>query len=66
MINKNIKVNCIIVDPPYGINHHSNRRKDKSDMTTRGGILNDENNEELLEKSLELSYQCLEDNSHIY
>lgn len=66
MINKNIKVNCILVDPPYGINHHSNRRKDKSDMTTRGGILNDENNEELLEKSLELSYQCLEDNSHIY
>lgn len=66
MIDKNKKVNCIVVDPPYGINHHSNRRKDKTDMTTRCGILNDENNQELLEKTIELSYQCLEDNSHIY
>lgn len=66
MIDKNKKVNCIVVDPPYGINHHSNRRKDKTDMTTRCGILNDENNQELLEKTIELSYQCLENNSHIY
>lgn len=66
MIDKKKKVDCIIVDPPYGINHHSNRRKDKSDMTTRGGILNDENNQELLEKAIELSYKCLKDNSHIY
>jgi site-specific DNA-methyltransferase (adenine-specific) len=35
-------------------------------MTTRKGILNDENNEDLLQQSIELSYQCLEDNSHIY
>ena len=29
MIQNNEMVDCIIVDPPYGINHHSNRRKDK-------------------------------------
>lgn len=33
MINKNKKVDCIITDPPYGINHKSNRRKNKNDMT---------------------------------
>ena len=60
------KFNCIIVDPPYGIAHKSNRRKDKSDMTTRKGILNDKDNLDLLEKSLKLSYDLLEDKSHIY
>ncbi len=66
MINKNKKVDCIITDPPYGINHKSNRRKNKNDMTTRGGILNDINNDELLEKSIKLSYKLLKNNSHIY
>lgn len=66
MIDKGKKVNCIIVDPPYGINHKSNRRKDKNDMTTRSGILNDVDNEDLLEKAIELSYEILEDKSHIY
>jgi len=66
IIEENKKVQCIIVDPPYGINHKSNRRKDKSDMTTRKGIKNDKNNKELLEKAIELSYKCLSDNSHIY
>lgn len=66
MINKNIKVDCIITDPPYGINHSSNRRKDKKNSLTKKGIMNDKNNEELLEKSLELSYQCLKNDSHIY
>ena len=66
MINKNKKVDCIIVDPPYGINHKSNRRKNKNDMTTRKGILNDVDNEDLLEKSIELSYKLLKDKSHIY
>lgn len=66
MIDKNKKVNCIIVDPPYGINHKSNRRKDKTDMTTRKGIMNDVDNQDLLEQAINLSYRCLADNSHIY
>lgn len=66
MISKGKQAHCIIVDPPYGINHHSNRRKDKTDMTTRQGIMNDENNQDLLQQSIELSYKCLKDNSHIY
>jgi DNA modification methylase len=66
MIDKGKKVNCIIVDPPYGINHKSNRRKDKSDLTTRKGIMNDVDNQDLLEQAINLSYQCLADNSHIY
>ena len=66
MLETNQKVDCIIVDPPYGINHKSNRRKDKSDMTTRRGILNDKDNEILLQESIELSFKLLRDNSHIY
>lgn len=66
MINKGKKVQCVIVDPPYGINHKSNRRKDKTDMTTRKGIMNDKDNQELLQQSIDLSYQLLEDNAHIY
>lgn len=66
MIIDNKKVNCIIVDPPYGINHHSNRRVDKSDTLTKKGILNDKDNIDLLSEAIELSYNCLEDNSHIY
>lgn len=66
MFESNQKVNCIIVDPPYGISHTSNRRKDKTDTTTKCGIMNDTNNGDLLEKAIELSYECLEDNSHIY
>jgi DNA modification methylase len=66
MIDKEKYVDCILVDPPYGIDHHSNRRKDKNDNLTRGGILNDKNNFELLEKAVDLSYQLLKDNSHIY
>lgn len=67
MITKNKeKVNCIIVDPPYGINHHSNRRKDKNDLTTRRGIKNDINNQELLKQAIKLSFECLDNNSHIY
>ena len=58
--------NCIIVDPPYGIDHKSNRRKDKEDMTTRSGIKNDKDNLDLLKESIKLSYDLLEDDSHIY
>ena len=66
MTEKNKMVDCIIVDPPYGINHKSNRRKDKNDMTTRGGILNDLNNQDLLSEAIRLSYECLKDDSHLY
>ena len=66
MIKENQKVNCILVDPPYGINHHSNRRVDKSDTLTKKGILNDNDNIDLLLEAIELSYNCLENNSHIY
>lgn len=66
MLYKNKQVDCIIVDPPYGINHKSNRRKNKDDMTTRKGILNDINNEELLSQAIELSFKLLKNNSHIY
>ena len=66
MIQNNEMVDCIIVDPPYGINHHSNRRKDKKNSITKKGIINDNNNQELLKQAIDLSYQCLKNNSHIY
>jgi len=66
MIKDGKKVNCILVDPPYGIDHHSNRRLDKSDTLTKKGIRNDKDNIDLLTQSIELSYNCLEDNAHMY
>ena len=66
MLEKQKKVDLILVDPPYGINHHSNRRKNKDDNLTRGGIKNDENNDDLLLNVIDLSYSLLNDNSHIY
>ena len=66
MVNRNKLVDLILVDPPYGINHHSNRRKDKSDLTTRAGIMNDENNHQLLSEVLDLTNQVLKVDSHIY
>lgn len=67
LINKGEKFDCIVTDPPYGINHKSNRRKNKEDMTTRSGILNDgHDNNDLLEEAINLSYDLLEDDAHIY
>lgn len=52
--------------PPYGKNHYTNRRKIKGTIITEKGIKNDGDNVVLLNKSLNLSYKVLKNNSHIY
>lgn len=66
MIDQNIKVDCIITDPPYGKNHYTNRRKVKGTIITEKGIQNDGDNNILLDETLSLTNQVLKDNSHIY
>jgi DNA modification methylase len=67
MIEKNINVDCIITDPPFGKNHYTNRRKVKGTIITERGIKNDgKDNIKLLDETLSLSYQVLKNNSHIY
>jgi len=59
---KNESVDCVIIDPPYGINYQSNFKKEKYDK-----IQND-NKEgfEILDKSLKLVEGKMKKNSHIY
>jgi len=55
-------VDCLIIDPPYGIDYQSNRRKEKHSK-----IINDKDEAfDLLEKTLNISKQKLKKNSHIY
>ena len=55
-------VDCVIIDPPYGINYQSNFKKEKYDK-----IQNDEKEAfELLDKSLKLVEGKMKKNSHIY
>ena len=66
LIQKGIRADCIIVDPPYGINHKSNRRKDKGDMLTRRGILGDDNNYELHKLFTAKMNEITKEQAHIY
>lgn len=67
MVENGEKVDCVVSDVPYGINHKSNARKDKSDTTTSRGIMNDNvDNGEFLAGYARLAYQIMKDNSHIY
>lgn len=56
--------NLILTDPPYGIAYKS--RNVKKGHINSEGIVNDRNNELMLKKSVELSYELLLDNSHVY
>ena len=60
LIKKNIKVDAIITDPPYGINFKSNYRKEKYNL-----IQNDDNLE-FLDLFFKKTYELLIDNAHIY
>jgi len=55
-------IDCVIIDPPYGINYKSNHRKEKYDY-----IMDDnENAFELLNNSLKVVFNKMKKNSHIY
>lgn len=59
LINKNIKVDCIITDPPYLMAYKSNMRKKSHKFSKQ--ILNDENEYGLISKSLLLMSKLLKD-----
>ena len=60
------RFNCLITDPPYGIEHKSNRSTNTNSVTKKG-ILNDgSDNTELLTNVIEKVDKILLNNSHIY
>ena len=65
MKENNVMVDCLLTDPPYGIQHKSNRSK-KEDAITKRGIVNDGDNSLFIQKILALSYDVLKNNSHFY
>ena len=60
LIEEGIKVDCILTDPPYGMNFKSNYRKEKYNK-----IKND-NNLDFLEEYFSKCYNLLNNNTHIY
>ena len=59
---KDGSVDCVVIDPPYGISYQSNYRKEK-----HGQIKDDNKNAfELLDKSLKLVFNKMKKKSHIY
>ena len=60
LISKGIKVDCIITDPPYGMNFKSNYRKEKYNT-----ILND-NNLDFIKDYFNRCHSLLKEDTHIY
>jgi site-specific DNA-methyltransferase (adenine-specific) len=60
MISQNMKANCIVTDPPYGMNFVSNYRKEKY-----SAIINDDNLDWINEWVNKIN-NILNDNSHLY
>ncbi len=60
MIKKNIKVDCILTDPPYGMSFQSGRRKEKHK------IIKNDNNLEWLDEFIEDCYVLSNDNTAHY
>jgi site-specific DNA-methyltransferase (adenine-specific) len=60
----NESVDCLITDPPYGIDYSSNRREVNEDL---GGIVNDQESAfELLDDVMAVVEKKLKPNSHLY
>ncbi len=55
-------IDCVIIDPPYGINYQSNYKEEKHNKIK----YDDEEAFKLLDKSLQLVKPKLKKNSHIY
>ena len=60
LINKGVVVNCILTDPPYGMNYVCGFRKEKYNKLTN------DNNVDFLDKYFKKCYDLLKNNSHIY
>ena len=60
LIEDGVKVDCILTDPPYGMNFKSNHRRN-----AYSPIIND-NNMNFLPSFFQKAYDILNDNTHIY
>lgn len=60
LIDEGVKVDCILTDPPYGMNFKSNYRKEKYNS-----IVNDDNLD-FIENYFSKCYTLLKEDTHIY
>lgn len=59
---KDESIDCVIIDPPYGIDYQSNYKKEKYDKISNDG----DEAFKLLKDSLWIAYAKMKKNSHIY
>lgn len=64
MVKEDVKVDCIITDPPYLIDYKTNYRKNKDHKFCKE-ILND-NNPELIKEYVKFCYSILNEDSALY
>ena len=60
LIKEGIKVDCVLTDPPYGMNYKSNHRKEKYDT------ISNDNNLNFLGDFFSKCHNLLNENTHIY
>ena len=60
LIEEGVKVDCIITDPPYGMNFKSNHRKEKYNPITN------DNNLDFIKNYFSRCYTLLKEDTHIY
>lgn len=64
MIDKGIKADCIITDPPYLIDYKTNYRKNKDHKFC--SVIENDNNPDLIVKIMPMLYEVLKNDSPIY
>lgn len=60
LIKEGVKVDCILTDPPYGMNFKSNHRKEKYNY------IENDNNLDFIENYFSRCYALLKEDTHIY
>ena len=60
LIEEGVKVDCILTDPPYGINFKSNYRKEKY------SYIENDNNLDFIKNYFSRCYALLKEDTHIY
>ena len=60
LIEEGVKVDCILTDPPYGINFKSNHRKEKY------SYIENDNNLDFIKNYFSRCYALLKEDTHIY
>jgi len=61
MIEQNIKVDCIVTDPPYLINYCRHEKENKF-----GNVIKNDDNPELIKDYIKLCYDIMKDNTAMF